>query len=102
MTFDETINTMLLILYVIGIISGGFAAVGTIADIFRGRRPSRGGTIFALSMLVCLAVWSLVTALGVWLLAIGSDNHTGHAVISLCGLFTGFFALILTDDRLGK
>ena len=56
MSFPEIFNATLLILYVIGILSSGFAAVGTIADIFRGRRPSRGGTIFALSMMVCLAV----------------------------------------------
>jgi hypothetical protein len=43
-----------------------------------------------------------LTAIGVWLLAIRADNHAGHAVISLCGLFTGIVACIFTDDRLEK
>jgi hypothetical protein len=102
MNFDESINTLLLTLYVIVVLFGAMAAVGTVADICRGRRPSRGATIFALSTFAGLAVWSLLMAFGVWLLAVPGYDHVRHAGISFYGLVAGFFAAVFMGSRLEK
>jgi hypothetical protein len=98
----ELINTMVFALYVIGLLCAGFAIVGVIADICRGRPPSRGATIFALSVLVGIGVWSLAVGLSVKALAVPLYDHARHALISLLGFVAGYVACVFIADRLTK
>ena len=96
----EALNATLLVVYVICIVGAAFATVGTIADICRGRSPSRDGTIFALAVWAGVLVWSLLVALGVTVLGISVRDYAGHAGISLGGLFIGLAAFVFTGIRL--
>lgn len=102
MTFDELVQTTLLVVYVIALLLAAFATACVVTDICRGRRPSRGTVIFALSVLAGIAVWSLAIKISVTALAVPSYDHGRHAIISFLGFVAGFIACVFIDDRLSK
>src|ERR1700722_14767725 len=102
MDFAGTVNATLWVFCGIGLLSAVVASVGTMADICRGRLPSRGGTIFALSMWVGLSVWWLIAVLAVKTLAIPVYDHAGHAGVTFGAFVVGFVVCIFIDDRLRK
>jgi hypothetical protein len=102
MTFDELVQTTLLVLYVIALLLAAFATACVVTDICRGRRPSRGAVIFALSVLAGIAVWSLAIKVSVTALAVPSYDHSRHAIISFLGFVAGFIACVFIGDRLSS